>query len=184
MPRFRKCRHACRQNRKRNLFPIGEDDCTLDRILELPNIARPIVAGQREHRVFSKAVDRLVVFICIQLQEVHGQKLHVVLALTKRRNSNIDDIQAIEKIFAKALLFDFLVQIFVGRSENPDVGVDGPCSTETLEFAVLQHAQQLDLNGWADLADFVEKQRPPIGEFESAFFACVRARERTLLIPK
>ena len=96
--------------------------------------------------------------------------------------SDVDDVQAIEKIFAKSFFFDFLVKIFVGRSENSHVRIDRASSAEPFELAVLQHAQQLHLNGRTDLADLIEKQRAAVGQFESAFLAGIRAGEGALLI--
>ena len=113
---------------------------------------------------------------------MHSQKLHVFLAFAKRRDANVDDIQAIKKVFSESLFFNFFVEVFVSCSQNPHIGVDRTCSAEALELAILQNSQQFHLKCWTDLADLIEKQRSSIGQFKSAFLPAVRAGESSLLI--
>ena len=51
-----------------------------------------------------------------------------------------------------------------------------------IDFAFLQHAQQLDLHVEAQLADFVEEQRAAIGFLELAQMLVGGAGERALLV--
>src|SRR6202043_526240 len=91
-------------------------------------------------------------------------------------------VQAVEKIFAKPLLLDFLVKVLVGCRENSHVGIDGSGSAEPFELAVLQHAEQLYLNGRTDLSNLIEKQRAAVGEFKAAFLAGICAGKSAFLI--
>ena len=49
----------------------------------------------------------------------------VLLALTQRRNHEVDDIEAIEQILAEQSLSDQVSQMAVGRGDDPDV--DATC---------------------------------------------------------
>ena len=75
---FRKCGHLLRQHRERDLFAIGENDGPLDRIFEFAHVSGPVVAGQGEHRLFGKSLDRLTVFVGVHFEEVHRQQLHII----------------------------------------------------------------------------------------------------------
>ena len=55
-------------------------------------------------------------------------------------------------------------------------------AADALERALLQEAQQLDLDRRRDLADLVEEQRPAVGLLEAPFAAAGRAREGALLV--
>ena len=43
-------------------------------------------------------------------------------------------------------------------------------STHTLEFALLQHPQQLDLKRRSEFPDLIQKHHAAIGDFEPALF--------------
>ena len=61
--------------------------------------------------------------------------------------------------------------------EQPHVGLDRGGAAQTLEFALLQNAQQFHLGGEAEVADFVEEQGAAVGQFEATFLAGVRPGE-------
>jgi hypothetical protein len=56
------------------------------------------------------------------------------------------------------------------------VDLDGLLAADALELALLQHAQQLQLQGRRHVADLVEEQRPLVGELEAPELALDRAR--------
>ena len=58
---------------------------------------------------------------------------------------------------------DLLFQIPIGRGNDPDVDLAGAILPDELEGPFLQDAQQLALQIQGDLADFVQKERSPIG---------------------
>ncbi len=124
----------------------------------------------------------LLVLVRIRFQEMHRQKLNVVLALAKRRDPDIDDVEPVEQILPESLFLHFLLQVLVGRGENPDIGVDGTGSAQALELLVLKNAQQLHLNRGTDLTDFIEEKCSAVSQFEPAFLASIGAGKRTFFI--
>ena len=52
------------------------------------------------------------------------------------------------------------------RRQNTHIDRDAPSSSQLLDFALLQHAQQLRLQRQRDVADFVEKDRPAFRHLE------------------
>ena len=71
---------------------------------------------------------------------------------------HIDNVQPIEKVFAKALFLNFLMQILVGCCEDPDIRIDSSCSTQPFELAVLQNTQKFHLHRRTDFPNFIEEQ--------------------------
>ncbi len=71
-----------------------------------------------------------------------------------------------------------------GRFEIADVALDGRLAADALEFLFLQHAQQLDLGGGRDVADFIKKDRSAIGNLEPPFAHGHRAGKRALFVAK
>jgi hypothetical protein len=71
---------------------------------------------------------------------------------------NFYHIHAVEEIFAEPIMGDLFGQIFVGGSNDADIGFLGVMTTDTGEGAVLEHAEKFDLNRSGHIADFIEKQ--------------------------
>ena len=69
----------------------------------------------------------------------------------------------------------------MGRGDDPRVDADRPRAAEALDLALLEHAQQLDLDLDRQVADLVEEQRRVIGELEAPDLPRQRAGEGPLL---
>ena len=70
------------------------------------------------------------------------------------------------------------------RGDHAHVDFNGPGAAETFELLLLHGAQQFRLQFQADVPDLIEKQRAPIGQFESALFLHQRPGERSPLVPE
>src|SRR6266481_7175221 len=68
------------------------------------------------------------------------------------------------------------------RRDQANVDVDGLIAAQSLELLLLQCAQQLRLQLWADVPDFVEKQSAMIGKLEPSTLLHQGARERALFV--
>ena len=108
----------------------------------------------------------------------------VFLVLSQRRDRDRQHVEAIEKIFAKAPLFDETQQIAVGGSEDADIGLPLPARADRGVPVGLQHAQETDLRGGVHRSDFVEKERATFGRRELPIRARKGARECSSLVPE
>ena len=99
-------------------------------------------------------------------------------ALAERRDSNLDRIQAVKKVFAESAGQDFGAKIAVRGGDQVHVDLFYLGRTDALDFAVLNHAQELGLHGERGLADFVEKDGAAVGVFEQAGPRIGRSGER------
>ena len=102
-----------------------------------------------------------------QPQEVIGQPRDVAAAVAQRRQVDVDQVQAIQQVFAELAALHHLVQRAVRRRDHAHVDGARPARAEHFERAVLQHAQQLDLRRRIELADLVEEDRSAVGESRS-----------------
>ena len=105
------------------------------------------------------------------LEEMRGQKGDVIFPLTKGRNKNGNDIESVIKIFSEGAPLHLIGQIFVCRSDHPDVHLQGLLSTDPLKTMILQDPKEQDLDGRRNLANFIEEDRSPISHFKPANFS-------------
>ena len=81
-------------------------------------------------------------------------------------------------------LADTFRQLAVGGRDDPDVDRVRLVGAQALDFAVLQSAQQLGLDGERQFADFVQEQRAAFRRLDAAGALAVGARESPLEVPE
>jgi hypothetical protein len=108
----------------------------------------------------------------------------VALVLAKRRNGDLDHLEPVVEIFAKASLCDQLLEIPVRGRENSNVHLLGGVGPERLERSVLENPQELRLGGQRHFGDFVEQQCATVGGHESSGALGDRTGEGALSWPK
>ena len=111
-----------------------------------------------------------------------NQDGNVAGALAERRREDGEDLEPVVEIAAELLLGDHLGEIAVGGGDEADIDGDGPVAAETLDLFLLQGAQELGLQVERNLADFVEKERALVGEFQAADLARDGPREGAFLV--
>src|SRR5262249_49832618 len=100
--------------------------------------------------------------------EVSYERRDVLGPLAQRWQLDRKDVQPIVEIVAESVLLNHPEQVPVGRSDYAHVHLDRPRAPEALEFLLLQDPQELRLELEGNLADLVEEERPPVGNFEPA----------------
>src|SRR6476660_2876610 len=88
------------------------------------------------------------------------------------------------KIFAKFPLPYPITQGNVGCANDPSICLQHSFGAEPLEFAVLEHAQDLYLRQRTHVRDFVKKNCPGVREFKFSFHRLLRPSERALFMTK
>src|SRR5262245_37231005 len=106
----------------------------------------------------------------------------VLAPVAERRHGNRKHVQAVEQILPELLLVDERGQVAVGRGNQACVSAKRPSAAQAFELALLKDPQELGLELDRNLADFVEEDRPAVGELESADPLADRTRERSLLV--
>src|SRR5690348_3319670 len=93
---------------------------------------------------------------------------HDVLGMIlQRRRSDRKGAQALVEIFAELACLDALLQIAISGGNDADVEFDIALTTKALNALVLQEAEEFDLHGERQFADFIQKNRAVVGLLES-----------------
>src|SRR5579863_810827 len=87
-----------------------------------------------------------------------GERNNVGDPLAKRRQMDRHDVQAVEKILAKAALADSLAQIAMGRRDDAN-GDRRRLAADRRDHSLLQGAKNLRLQGEAHIADLIKEER-------------------------
>jgi len=70
-----------------------------------------------------------------------------------------------------------LPEILVRGCQQPHVSFRRPVIADAADFPLMQNAEQLELQQRADVADFVEEQRPAVGGLKQAHLVAHGAGE-------
>ena len=97
---------------------------------------------------------------------------------------NADDIEAVVEILAELLLRDRLLQVAVRRGDDADIRPDRGVAADAGEFTLLQHAQELALDGERHLPDLVEEEGAAVALLEAADALGRGPGEGPLLVPE
>src|SRR4029077_12509148 len=128
----------------------------------------------------SEVAQGLVVFLAVASQEMREERGNIFAAVAQRRQEQVNDIQAMVKIFAEAAFTNEGEEFHVGSGDDADIDFNLLGAAETHEFALLNYAEELGLSLRANGGDFVEKYGALIGDFEESFFGGHGAGESTL----
>ena len=86
--------------------------------------------------------------------------------------------KTVVQILAELSFGDGLLDVDIGCRHDPHVGLDRAARADRPHFALLQHAQELDLERRRHLADFVEKHGAGVRGLKHAFGVADRAGKR------
>src|SRR5512144_13915 len=101
------------------------------------------------------------------MQDKLDQQGEVLAPRAQGRQDDGKDIEPIVEILPKAPLLNRPLQILVGGGEDANVHGDGLVAPQPLDFALLQDAQQLDLEWCREVANLVRKERAPMRCFKA-----------------
>src|SRR4030042_2660012 len=135
-------------------------------ILQFADISRPGVGEENLDHFRRKTGDFFSSLAAEFLQEIRGQKGNIIFSLTKGGNENGNDIESVIKILPESALLHLFSQILIGRSNHPDIHLQGFLSAHPLKAVILQDPKQEDLGGRGNLTNLIEENRPSIGQFK------------------
>ncbi|MNP40409.1 hypothetical protein D3C76_1340500 [compost metagenome] len=146
--------------------------------MQLPHVARPAVAEQRRVSARRQATDRALDLCAGLLHEIAGQQQDVLAAFAQGRHFDVEDVEAIEQVFAEQAFADHFFQVAVGRAEDPHVDLDLTVPAHPAKAAIVEKPQELGLQIGRHLANLVEKHRALVGQFHQPRLAApLRAGE-------
>jgi hypothetical protein len=172
-------RHA----RRANAIARARLRKTLACVLEFTDVAGPRISlqqlshGVREHRRASRLPEEAG-------HEVIGQRRYIFAALAQWRQPDGENVQPIKQVLAELAGGNHTPQAAFRSRDDTHVHGDRPSTTDSLDHALLNHAQQLDLNGRRHIVDIVEKDRSAVSHLEPTGTIADRTGERTQFVPK
>src|SRR5207249_4742469 len=92
----------------------------------------------------------------------------VFAALAQRRQVDRPDVEPVVQVVAEPAGLDLVLQELVGGGDDAGIDADGAALADALELALLQDAEELDLQLVAHAGDFVEEDRAAVGRLEPA----------------
>ena len=118
----------------------GKDDSALHRVFKLADVAWPLVVHEDAEGVGGEGAVARVVFFGIELQEVGGEEGDVFAAVAEGGELELDDVEAVEEVFAELAFANGEGEVDVGGGDDTDVYLDLGGAAEVHEAAVLQDA--------------------------------------------
>src|SRR5690606_18095846 len=170
------------QVREGDDVPASEDECSLDGVLQLADVARPAVLVDELEGFRGEALHFLLVLLDEAAQERLGEEADVAAPLAERRQEEGDDGEPVVEVLPELSFLDGLLHVLVRRRDEADVDVDLLLATQPPEGALLERAQELDLDVGLHLRDLVEEEGAPVGQLEAAGLLVQGAREGALLV--
>ncbi len=116
-------------------------------MLELADIAEPIVRAEPLEVMVGQAESGPLEPGARPLEEVCGEQRDVGSSFSKRRQLDRERAQTIVEIPPEAPGIDFAIEGEIGRRDDPDVNPPDAFLVDALEVPVLEHAQELVLEG-------------------------------------
>src|SRR5262245_6036676 len=110
------------------------------------------------------------------LEPMLGERQNVLAAIAERRESEGNDVDAMEKILAKAAAPYLFLELTVRRRHDPDVRHALARLADALVRPIVQEAQEPRLRIRSEIADLVEEERAALRLLHLA--VCVRHRSR------
>jgi len=129
-------------------------------VFQFAHIAGPAMRQQARLRLRIEAL--------VRAEEMSCQYQDVGRTLGQRRQAQLNDVQAVEQVFAEGAGAYHGRQVGIAGADDPDLDLAFAVRAETFEAARFQHAQQFHLAGQRQVADLVEKQGATVGRIELA----------------
>src|SRR5262249_3508117 len=163
---------------------VGQDDCPLNYVLKLTNIARPLIRLEEFQGSLIDCSELLSSLASKSGDEVFDEQGNVSRALPQRGHLNRHNIQSIQEILAKLSFRYQRVQISMRGGHHSYVNRDWFVAADALDFTLLQHAQKRNLYFGRQVADFVQEDCPVARRLKTPKAPLRRTSEGTFLVPE
>ena len=161
---------------------VGHDHAALHGVAQFADVAVPRVAFESGDVVGVDRVDATSHFVGELRREDADISGDVAGPLAQRGKVDAEHREAEIEVLAETTLDYLFLQVAVGGGYDAHIDLRGLCVAHFHELAGLYHAQQLGLQLYGHLADFVEEQRAVVGFLKKSSFVLDRTGKRACLI--
>src|SRR3989339_356979 len=141
---------------------------SFDDIFQFADIARPRIGAEGLERTLVHALDGCPQFYVETGDEMADEHRYIACPPPQRRQYQRNNVQTIKKVAPECAFFHFLLKVFIGRRDKPEVAGKLPYPAHPFKPPLLQHTQKLDLDIGGQFPDLVEKEGAAIGKLETA----------------
>src|ERR1700722_9566007 len=149
-------------------------------MLQLANVAWPRVSQERVQSLRGKVLPPGRLMLRDFVEEMFAELSDVGRAIPQGRHAKSNDIQAVVKILAEAAIGDGFEQIRVRSGDHSYIDRKRLRTADALDLALLQNAQQLDLQRERHFTDFVQKNGASMRLLEQPHTRVDGSRESSL----
>ena len=157
----------------------GGDGGAGEHVLELADVAGPIVVEEHDLGAAGQAEKRFTIGFAILLEEMLDENRDIFGAVGESGNAQFDGTEAIVKILAEAPGEDLGAKIAIGGGDQAHIHGADFGRADALDFAILDYTQNFRLHGQGHFPDFVEKHGAAVGKFEEPGASVGSAGERS-----
>ena len=118
----------------------------------------------------------------VRARKILRQRHEILAPIPQRGEVDRDPAHPVVEVLAEPPQRSLPLQVAVRSADQAHVGGQGLHAPHPLELPVLEDPEQLPLGGERHLAHLVQKEGPPVGEFEPAGLRLDRPGERPLLV--
>src|SRR5262245_59953045 len=118
-----------------------QDDSTINHLLELSDVSRPVIPRQRRACLCGNAIDRIFHTTRKPLGKETNEQGNTLRAVPKWRNRYREDIEPIVKITPVLSVGNHFFKVTIRRSDKPHVDLLGTRASESLELLFLQDSK-------------------------------------------
>src|SRR5579863_3476301 len=115
-------------------------------------------------------------------QKMLHQARDVLAPVAQWRHANLDHLDSIIEVLAKATLSHHRFEVLVGRGDDAHIRRERLIAADSLEALLLDDAQQLRLRLQVHVADLIEEEGAAFRRFEFSLAPRDSAGERSLLM--
>src|SRR5262249_47344504 len=137
-----------------------------DDVTKLAHVARPGILAERGDRVFSEGPLLPAILRGNLASKVGDQRGEVLGAFAERRQNQRKDVDTMEKIAPKLVLFDKVFKVAMRGDDDANVHLGRLVAADPLDFSFFEYAQELSLHSQRHIANLVEEERSSIGLLE------------------
>jgi hypothetical protein len=152
-----------------DLRTIGHDHCTLDTVLQFPNVSGPRMGFYGTNCIVCQGKIDSILLCGKAIYKSMSEQGGVTGTEAKRRDCDNDFGKPVIEILTEFAILDKCFQILMSRADDAHIYRNLIPSANALNDAFLEEAQEFRLEGMRQVADFIEHQGATASSFDLAW---------------
>ncbi len=168
-----------------DLVAVAERKRTLNDVLELANIPRPMIRQQRVEGVRNHLRRRLRAGpprTEMLVNEMVHQQGDIFPSIPQRRDCQTDHVEPVVKILSELARLHQAAQISLCGADEADIDADRFFPAYALELLLFDRPKELYLQLAGNVIHFIQEHRTAVGQLEPPGLLADRAGEGTLFV--